>query len=431
MSDTLYSVITFTAVPLGGTQTVAHTLICNGTHLKPDLVLLQFPDAFEFVSADTTNLTIRNTSSSVGDCTALCQVIHPVMRSFGQSPDDGTFGQHLTPQPFVPGSPNASGGGGGPFQTLVYRPGGTAGENVFTDWTLLMAALAQLQGTRVIQFDDSVTTPIVIPAGGPYDMTNVTWSGRVDGTVDVQIPEGASFTRLRTFVNRINVRFTGATPPIADFSGIDDSVLIDSGAELSSSGTGALMDVGTASSGAVFFVGDQAGFFFITHAVVDVSAAKTVSVFLQGGESTLVASTFSGIVGSTLNIVWATSAPATAVQSDQAGFLGTKNLVNNSKSLNFPSVLITANGTTLNADAGSQLIRVDPTAGAFAVTLPPAVEMLGQTIPFVNVGASANNVTITAGAGDNINGAGTLVVSGANFFKRITSDGVHTWFVTG
>lgn len=426
MPDTLYSIITFTAVPLGGTQTVAHNLICNGTHLKPDLVLLQFPDSFEFVSATTTDLTIRNTSSSTGNTTALCQSIHPIERSFGQSPDDGSFALHLTPQPFVPGSPNASGGGGGPFQTLVYRPGGTAGENVFTDWTLLMAALAQLQGTRVLQFDDSLVSPIVVPVGGPYDMTGVVWSTVPDHLVQVQIPEGASFTKLRAFTDRIHVRFTGATPPIADFTFADEAVSVDNGAELSSSGAGPMIDI--SGSNATFFVGAQAGFFFVAHAVVNISAAVTVSVFMQGSESALSASTFSGVVGSTLNLVLATSAPF-VYSISQAAFLGTLVPQNASRSFNFPITPIVG-ATVLSAVATKELVLVDPTAGAFALTLPAAAAARAETILIKNAGASANNVTVTAGAGDNIDGAATSVQSGAHFVLRVTSDGVNTWYIT-
>jgi hypothetical protein len=47
-------------------------------------------------------------SASGGATLALCQVIHPIMRSFGSPPDDGSLIQHMTPQPFVVGSPNAT-----------------------------------------------------------------------------------------------------------------------------------------------------------------------------------------------------------------------------------------------------------------------------------------------------------------------------------
>jgi len=110
MPDTLFSVVTLTGIPIGGTQTRSHNLSCNGLALKPDLVLLSLVDTFALVSATTTQITITNISDPTGNCQAFCQAIHPVMRSFGLPPDDGSFGIHLTPQPF---SPAAVGGGGG------------------------------------------------------------------------------------------------------------------------------------------------------------------------------------------------------------------------------------------------------------------------------------------------------------------------------
>lgn len=294
-SDTLYSIINFSGIAIGATQTLNHNLVCNGRPLVPDRVDLQFPSSFEFVSATATQLTIRNTSNTGGACQAWCHAIHPVERSFGLNPDDGTFNQHMTPQPFCPGSPNGSGGGSA-FSTIVYRPGGTASQNVFTTWATVLTALASLQGTRILQFDDSVTTPIVIPAGA-YDMTGVTWSTVPDRIVAVQIPEGVTFTKLRSFADRIHVQFTGATPPIADFGQTApqlDTVTISNGAQLSSSGTGTLFDVGAA---AQFLVGNQAGFFFVSHAVLNVSSAVTVAVVVQGEEASVAASSLTGIVG--------------------------------------------------------------------------------------------------------------------------------------
>ena len=122
MADTLYSIIQFTGIAIGDTQTVAHTLSCNGVPLVPDRVDLQFSNVFEFVSATTTTLTIRNTADPVGDCMAWCHAIHPIERSFGLTPDDGTFGQHMTPQPFVPGSPNPAPGSDGRFEVVVFQP---------------------------------------------------------------------------------------------------------------------------------------------------------------------------------------------------------------------------------------------------------------------------------------------------------------------
>jgi hypothetical protein len=428
-TDKLYSILSFVAVPLGGTATLPHGLILRDTPVQPDLWLLQFPVNFEFVAQTATTITIRNTANAVGNCLVWVFAIHPVERLLGLSPDDGLMTQGLTPRPFVPGSPN-SGGAGGPVGSyvVVFRPGGVAAENVVTTWADVLARLALLQGERVLQFDDSVVSPIIIPAGGPYAMEGVTWSTVPDSIVQVQIPEGASFTRLRTFDGRLHLRFTGATPPIADFGEAPpqiDTVVIDHGAEMFSSGTGALFSV---TGDAQFFIGDNAGLFLITHAVVNVAAAVTLSIFVQGSESLINGSTLASIVGSTLNLVAAASGLALLSQA-QPGVLGTFNVTNATRTRNFPTAVLVAN-TPLTTTAPTQLVLVDPTGGAFAVTLPAAADVPGQTIRLKNATASILLVTLTAGGGDNIDGAATLVLTGANFHTAVTSDGVNTWYVT-
>ena len=113
----------------------------------------------------------------------------------------------------VPGAPHdtlnfrgagvqATDAGGGvaditiPGINLVFRPGGVQAGNVYTSWTDLMAALALVQGWKILEFDDSIVTPCVIPPG-VWDMTNVEWFGEISSAslaVAVTISDGASFT---------------------------------------------------------------------------------------------------------------------------------------------------------------------------------------------------------------------------------------------
>lgn len=48
---------------------------------------------------------------------------------------------------------------------LVYRPGGIRKNNIFPSWTELYAQLQTMDGTKVIQIDDSIISPVVIPSG--------------------------------------------------------------------------------------------------------------------------------------------------------------------------------------------------------------------------------------------------------------------------
>lgn len=98
MSDRLYNILDFTGVAIGDTATLPHLLVVNGDKVIPDRVDLT--PSFEFVSGDDTNITVKNVGSSDGNCSAWVFAIHPVMRSFGLQPDDGTFQQGLVPRPF-------------------------------------------------------------------------------------------------------------------------------------------------------------------------------------------------------------------------------------------------------------------------------------------------------------------------------------------
>jgi len=73
--------------------------------------------------------------------------------------------------------------------------------------------------------------------------------------------------------------------------------------------------------------------------------------------------------------------------------------------------VITGAGTTMSSWDSQP---VDPTSGAFAVTMP-ASPANGDTVRIRNIGASVNAVTVTASGGQTIEGAATYVVAGAYF----------------
>jgi len=77
---------------------------------------------------------------------------------------------------------NSGGPGEGP-SSFILRPGGVAGENVYTTWASLVAAYqAGANQSLPVVFDDSIVSPIVLPANTgnapwvvPYDMI---WGGK-------------------------------------------------------------------------------------------------------------------------------------------------------------------------------------------------------------------------------------------------------------
>jgi hypothetical protein len=68
----------------------------------------------------------------------------------------------LTAQGITPPSP---GGNGGVTSSFVYAPGGVAGDNVYTTWASLWAAVAATKGDKVIDIQGTQYQAFVIPAG--------------------------------------------------------------------------------------------------------------------------------------------------------------------------------------------------------------------------------------------------------------------------
>lgn len=140
MSDKLYTILSFTGVAVGGTQTLSHGLVLNGDALKPDYVVLspQSAGSFEVVATTTTAITVRNVSSVGGNCLAWCSFIHPVARSFGTPPGDGNISQHLTPQPFVVSLPTPSEISPNTYNVLNF---GAVGDGIANDGPAIQSAI--------------------------------------------------------------------------------------------------------------------------------------------------------------------------------------------------------------------------------------------------------------------------------------------------
>jgi hypothetical protein len=105
---------------------------------------------------------------------------------------------------------------------FVFRPGGTAKWNIFTDWAVLVSAMSCTDGRKMLEFDDSLA-PCEIPAGN-WPMKDVMWAGfgPRPGTprTRVSILSGAEFTNLRMIggqITIVNEVMTPAPSPVADF----------------------------------------------------------------------------------------------------------------------------------------------------------------------------------------------------------------------
>jgi hypothetical protein len=79
--------------------------------------------------------------------------------------------------------------------TFVFRPGGVAVGNVFTDFNNLYAASLMYAGPKIIQFDEAFA-PVGIPVragGGAYNMRDVSAVTVATDTLNVDIADGVTF----------------------------------------------------------------------------------------------------------------------------------------------------------------------------------------------------------------------------------------------
>jgi hypothetical protein len=147
---------------------------------------------------------------------------------------------------------------------FVFRPQGSSGENVFNDWQLLMDAMVQVDGRKILEFDDSIA-PCKIPAGlGKWPMKDVMWAGfgprpGVPRTT-VEILSGAQFKDLRMIGGQITIVNSAMEPspsPVSDFVDGENHVQIgmrdDCGnTQFVNPGDVPMFDLG--SNSAIFFV---------------------------------------------------------------------------------------------------------------------------------------------------------------------------------
>lgn len=98
---------------------------------------------------------------------------------------------------WVPATPSA---GGGSSYSFVYNPDGTQTGNQYNTWTDLMTATDAVAGPKFVTLNSSTTDSfgrkeVTIPAGGPYDFTDITWTSDVAVVgVTLLIANGATFT---------------------------------------------------------------------------------------------------------------------------------------------------------------------------------------------------------------------------------------------
>lgn len=79
--------------------------------------------------------------------------------------------------------------------------------------------------------------------------------------------------------------------------------------------------------------------------------------------------------------------------------------------------------------AASQVVQVDSSGGAVAITLPDAGSNNGAQIGVKDVGGSLTSIQIVAGEGDNIDGGAVFTFNNPLTGIYLVSNGDQTWMI--
>lgn len=204
---------------------------------------------------------------------------------------------------------------------LVFQPGGTAGQNVFTDWASLHAAFLTTNGFVNIVIDDSFVTPAIIPAG-TYDFQNrasisgVNRDGGFFVKTQCQFADGAVLQNLFRFNGQITFESVSNSPVISTV--VSTSFIITGDVNFLANGTAPFFSIGPGVFG-LFKLHDFSGFTAGASAILDIGAGSNVNMQVFGA-GFIAAGTVTGPAGSFYTEL-AFSA-STGIGAAQAGFLG-------------------------------------------------------------------------------------------------------------
>lgn len=329
-----------------------------------------------------------------------------------------------------------------PRSTFVFREGGVASQNVYTTWSSLMGALSGVSGRKTILYDDSIVSPLTIPAGGPYDVTDVVHEG-IDRAAysDVEIADGASFVGLRHITKNLRITNLNTTTPADTSLAADDVVIIDFDCNVSTVDAGApLWQLSGLSPGqfvAIFMNRfSSLGRSGNAGSVFSATVAGSGMVIRAGVGSLLPPNTRPDVIKGAAGTVLI-PAVLTMGQAPNGfpGWSGTalSTALDGAASLQ-PNPAGGAIATSAVTAAFKQWIRLDVSGGAVAQGLPSISGAQGASpnpggVILVTEHGNSAGLTLTPGSGDTINGGAGAFTIPANGGAWCVSDGVSDWKV--
>jgi hypothetical protein len=301
--------------------------------------------------------------------------------------------------------------GTGP-SSYILRPGGVAGGNVYTTWASLVAAYAAGANQELdVVFDDSIVSPIVLPANTanapwvvPYDMN---WVGKHLGTqTTVHLADGFNMTGPGGMIGVNDIRNNLAVTALADSAGsnispfnptADDQLVIEYGASIGASvdlpllvcAPGKTTVIALGIGGSILNAGTPTIGIPLTAACLVVAAVTYCDV---------AASTFAG-AGSLDTII---SGPTTTVLThsyEQTGVLGSVTIQYLSPSTAIPDPPAAHNAdTTAAASVNEPIMQWAPTATR---KFDPRDAPNSMGITFIKTNAAAFGLVIDVTTGGN------------------------------
>lgn len=218
--------------------------------------------------------------------------------------------------------------------TLVFRPGGTVSAsepNVYITAATLEAAALLISGPKVILFDNSITSPIVIPAGTYTGIVeDAEWWGKMQpsgAVTTVELSEGASFTMLPLrFRYRLNVRTaaTATVPFILSTPGASPRLFLSDNSILRTTAGAAVPAIRVTDATITLVIRLMDGSELAVGgvpAVIDVNVAGATLNLNVGEGANVPTGAISGVVGAIATIDYISS--SATISAIQAGFLGT------------------------------------------------------------------------------------------------------------
>lgn len=210
--------------------------------------------------------------------------------------------------------------------SFIFRPGGVAAGNVYTDFALLKADHDIVDGPKIIYLDDSVS-PITIPAN-TYDFSNTllkkfappNYPTMGGSATNVTVSNGVVFTNNRLLVSGLTLRSFSVTP-VLTMDATSGLVLLLEGAELETAATSPFLSKTAGASPANIYI-DKGRFITGSNPVITTTGTSAIIDIWLFNEGIIEQDSLaSADAGDAVNIH--IKSPSASYSSIQSGITGT------------------------------------------------------------------------------------------------------------